>query len=100
MTDHERLTEPDANPPACRVCGVPWRDHLGCEGLCRKLQDAAEELVQLRAENAQLTKLLAEWVQQADAGMFDGVDLGLMVSSEELLEVLKAEEAAGAGGES
>jgi hypothetical protein len=27
-------------PPTCKACGVPFEDHLGIEGTCRKLDRA------------------------------------------------------------
>jgi len=30
--------------PTCSACGVPWVDHLGIIGTCRKLEDARSAL--------------------------------------------------------
>jgi hypothetical protein len=46
----------------CRSCGKPWREHLGCEGLCK-------QLVAVTAENQQLKDL----VEIALAGRDDAV---------------------------
>jgi len=43
----------------------------------------------LHGENARLRDLLARWVSDADSGVLDGVDLDLMVESEEALELPK-----------
>ena len=42
---------------------------------------------QLETERDRLRVMLARWVADADAGMLDGVDLELMVESEELVGV-------------
>jgi len=47
------------------------------------------EIERLRAKIAELVGLLSGWITEADAGKIDGVDLGLMVSSEELAEELR-----------
>ena len=49
MTDPAELSEPDDNPPRCKSCGVPWRDHLGCEGLCAKSLEQQAKIDHLRA---------------------------------------------------
>lgn len=54
----------------------------------RKIQSQRKRIERLRAENVRFTKLLAERVAM-DAGKIDGVDLGLMVASEELVEELR-----------
>ena len=45
-----------------------------------------QDLEKLRAERDEARELLRQWVAHADRGALDGVDLGLMVKSEEWLE--------------
>lgn len=40
----ERYCPPDPNPPRCKSCGTPFRNHLGLEGTCKSLQDTLEKL--------------------------------------------------------
>ena len=81
----EPLTGRHTNGCCNCLRGVPLRLRPAIE---RKIQSQRDEIDRLRKENTRLTKLLAERVAM-DAGKIDGVDLGLMVASEELVEELR-----------
>ena len=78
----ESLSNNDRRVAALLIEGAPTqRDKLAA----KRLVESADEIERLRA-------LLARWVRDADRGQLDGVDLQLMVESEQ-------EAAEAAGGE-
>jgi len=56
------------------------------------LQISRDEVGRLRAEVDRLRDLLQLWVDDADSGILDGVDLALMVESETILAAKAAGE--------
>jgi len=56
------------------------------DAMQRQLDAAIQETEQLRVENAKLAHLLQLWISDADEGRIDGIDLGVMVESEQALE--------------
>ena len=42
-------TDDDPNPPKCKSCEKPWRQHLGAEGLCKQVQELKQAVRTLRS---------------------------------------------------
>lgn len=44
MTDADKPHWIDRGEPKCSACGIAWKDHIGCEGLCRRVNKLEAEL--------------------------------------------------------
>lgn len=96
--DEPIKVDDDPNPPACKSCGVPWRDHLGPESQCAELNDRIAALTnerdKLRQQLATLTAnydlAMSGW--QADHGLLSELRKQLQAVTRERDEAIRADE--------
>lgn len=50
----------------CSACGIPWVDHLGIAGTCKKLQENKMPLIELGHAKERISSLEADRLAQAE----------------------------------
>lgn len=71
--------------PACKCCGVAWREHLGAEGLCRVVQELRAENERLRLYEAELAE--CEKIAQQKHHMASVMGIGLLNTAQAIREI-------------